>query len=521
MSKIISGLDFLGRSVDLLELDPFDVANSCKTVQLILTTKDQTYEKEGYDIPSGVEAFLQPRTTIEGGETLMSNSYDFQREFSKSMEANAGVEGIFEFSASQSFKTTARETESREEIFTYLIASHSLCVATFDLDGVSSEYLQVNANVKDAVSKLPTVADKKAYRDFIKKFGTHFLSTVTLGGMAYSKVSSKSIEMSSSSSVVTAFKTDARFTVKKASAGAGHSEGAAENQARDAANKITRTSISYVGGKGDPEQIDSSWISSVEDMSVPIAASGGKNNFVLRRISTLLTPRFFDTPEEPGLATRRALLDEEISHYIRERGGDESGRIRYGQPVKLQTVFGGGKRLYFNPKRTAGRRPLYDRDPNYPIEPGSAEATFEIYGSGKVNGEEVLAGNSLTFEIKGTNTFATIVTKPIENGPSKGKVFGHLVLSANRGRAEGDYSLRIRGSGQPYDGSEMTERMRPLVSGDVVMISRRDADRRKFVLLHTPSMPAEIGGVFSAETDTDPLLSPVPKERDYFVLRNA
>jgi hypothetical protein len=521
-SDIISGLDFLGRGVDLLELDAFDVANSCKPVQLIFTTKDATYEKEGYTIRSGVEAFLQPQTTVEGATSLMSNAYDFQREFSESMEANAGVDGIFEFSASKTFKTTARESASREDIFTYLIAHHSLCVATLDLFGMQGRYLNPNFNFQNAVKKLPIVADKAAYRGLIQKFGTHFLHTVTLGGMAYSKITSKEVTQSSSSSVEKTFKTDARFTIKKGSAGGSHETGSIENEQRDKEHKITRSSICYVGGKGDPEQIDIVWIDSLKEMSVPIISTKGKKaNFVLRRISELLVADFLKDEDSADLATKKKLLDEETSRYIRERGGEECGRIRYGAPVKL-TAVGTGRRLYYSPARRRSLGPaLYDRDPNEALDQGSSEATFVVNRSNKVSGEEVLTGDPVTMEIQGTKTYLTIPKITPTTGPQKGQLVATLGLSPTTGRPEGEYSLRIRGSGQGYDGSEMQEKRRPLVSGDVVMISRRDPELNKFVILTTP-LGYPFGGVGVWSRDNDELLKPSRTDgRDCFVVRNA
>jgi hypothetical protein len=493
-------------------------------MQLILTTKDETYEKEGYTIPSGVEAFLQPQTTVEGATTMMSNAYDFQREFSESIEANAGIEGIFEFSASKTFKTTTRESASREEVFTYLIAHHTLCVATLDLFGLQSKYLKLNGNLKNAVKNLPMVADKTAYRAFIQTFGTHFLHTLTLGGMAYSKLSSKDVAQSSSSSVEQTFKTDARFTIKKASAGVSHETGSTENQSRDQANKITRSSISYVGGKGDPEQIDSAWVDSVKEMSVPIISTKGKRgNFVLRRISELFVSPLLEDEDSASLATKRKLLDEETSRYIKERGGEECGRIRYGQPVKL-TAVQSGRRVYYCPDRdpTIGRSlQLYDRNPNEALEQGSSEAIFLFNRSSKVSGDELMAGDRTTLSIQGSDKYVTILIKTGTVAANKGKRIPTIQVSPTAGMPEGEYSLRLRGSGQAFEGSEMTEKRRPLVSGDVVMISRRDAEINKFVVLETAQQFIH-GGISAFASDADKLLQPGSNDAGaYFVVRNA
>ena len=52
----ISGLDNLGRCVDLVQLDPLDIVGSCKSIQVILPKGgDASYKQGAYEIPKGVE----------------------------------------------------------------------------------------------------------------------------------------------------------------------------------------------------------------------------------------------------------------------------------------------------------------------------------------------------------------------------------------------------------------------------------------------------------------------------------
>jgi hypothetical protein len=263
----------------------------------------------------------------------------------------------------------------------------------------------------------------------------------------------------------------------------------------------------------------------VKEMSVPIISTRGKReHFVLHRISTLLTPEFFAKENFDGLAetlaTKRPLLDEEISCYIKERGGNECGRIRYGQPVKL-TAVGTGRRLYYVGGIVWGFN-LYDHDPSGPPEPGSSEAVFEIRRSSDGSGEDVLAGDLVNLRIQNGMNYLTIALTHLATGtPDPGPLVPIMLLSPWVTRREGEFSMRIRGSGQGLHGSEMTEKRRPLVSGDVVMISRYDQDIKKFVILTTP--PGPHPGVTAWSRDQDELLAPNSsyEGREYFVIKNA
>jgi hypothetical protein len=244
---------------------------------------------------------------------------------------------------------------------------------------------------------------------------------------------------------------------------------------------------------------------------------------VLRRISVLLVPQFFGKETDAAqLATKQKLLDEETSRYIIERGGNECGRIRYGRSVKLAAV-GTGRRVYYSPNRSKSKGPaLYDRDPSEALDPGGAEATFVVHPAGRTTDEDVMAGDSLVLQLKDAKLYLTFGRTTATVGQFQGQLIGKIDLSPQPVRAEGEYSLRIRGSGQATEGSEMQEKRRPLVSGDVVMIARRDAQANKYFILTTP-LGLPFGGVMLWNRPSDELLAQTVDMagRDYFVIRNA
>jgi hypothetical protein len=86
--------------------------------------------------------------------------------------------------------------------------------------------------------------------------------------------------------------------------------------------------------------------------------------------------------------------------------------------------------------------------------------------------------------------------------------------------------LRVRGSGQPLAGSAATEKRKPLVSGDVIMIGGPFLGGA-FARLLTPGgfigREGSEGGVATLLSKTDPLLEAKAAGSDvnFFVIRNV
>ena len=508
----VSGLDNLGRCCDLLDLDPLDIVNSCKNTRAILTVEDtlKTYKlKDGtstYELPLGVKMKSPRKLKVDGGNSLMSNSFDFQREFQSSMTVSSGVDGIFGFSASKSVKEIQRQSESRSEIFTYVLANCAVHVVNFNLQGTDAKDLVLDDDFKAAVANLPAHEDRAAYSGFIKTFGTHFLSQVALGGMAWSRVSSKTEKVQSSSESQRVFTTEAKTELKNFTAGYSKSDSHNQVAARDKELGISRSEITFLGGTGDVTEVSSSWVSSLEDKSVPIFT-----DLALTRVADLLTATFF--PDQAGIATKHKLLSDATTLYIKERGGDEAGRIRYGHQVQLgYEKF----RLAYAPKKFSFPA-FFLANPAYQREPGESIATFIVRGPGKKDGEEVLAGDAVNLEIVGLNQYAIIKLSDvkIKDGPLKDKHYAQMQFGANA-RPEGEWTLRILNSGQAIDGPEMVKKRKPLVSGDQVMLSRYLPDQKALY-------NADCGGGQYVALNVnlmDPLIEPYGGMLAGFTIRN-
>lgn len=497
MPEFIGGLEHLGRCYDVLALDPLNIAASSKDFHAIdVTGDDVKTRKEGnYDVPAGVMLVSPFSTDVKQFRSLMYNSYDFQSEFSSSIEANTGVTGLFEFSASKSFKEIAEASSSRKQVFTYVIVHVQNHVVSVDLDDAKD--LSLNARFADAVENLPANSDAseavEAYSRFIKRFGTHFLSKVSLGGMAYSRVSTLAENALSSKTKEDEFQMKAGLELGAFKAGTTVSEIKKDTAKRERNSEMDRTEIVFRGGVGNTQEVVSSWFDGLEKKPVPIS-----KDVTLERLSALLTRPFF--PKDEDIAKKRRLLDKATSSYIVENGGDLGGRIRYDRGAALfaEHENSGELQLYTGHHAVGPGYSLAPTSEEWTPMPGRRPATILICDPNRKLGKDsdVLSGPDMLVNLQVVEADQTYLSsmEDSDSGPS---------FVSDPKDPNSLWSLRVVGGTKTRYGA----RPRPLVSGDRVMISRFDESTRKyyFFMLNAP-----IGiGLVVTQSDKDPLFDPV------------
>jgi len=509
--EFIEGLENLGRCYDVLALDPLNIAASSKNFHAIDVIGDdvKTHKAGNYDVPVGVMLVSPFSTEVKQFRSLIYNSYDFQSEFSSSIEANTGVTGLFEFSASKSFKEIVEASSSRKQVFTYVIVHVQNHVVSMDLDDAKD--LLLNARFTDAVAHLPADSDAQedieAYSRFIKRFGTHFLSKVSLGGMAYSRVSTLAETALSSKTKEEEFQMKAGLELDAFKAGTTVSEIKKETAKRERNSELDRTEIVFRGGVGNTQEVVSSWFDGLEKKPVAIA-----KEVTLERLSALLTRPFF--PKDEDIAKKRRLLDKVTSSYIVENGGDLGERIRYDRGIELFVSGSYGElQLYTGLDIKGLEYGLCPTSENWPPNPRLRPATIMIRDPNRKLGKDsdVLSGRDVLvhLQVVEADQRYLLSVKDSYDRPS---------FVSDPKDPKSLWSLRVVGGTKTRPGA----RSRPIVSGDRVMISRFDESTRKyytFVLSMTIS-----SGIKMIERDTDPLFDPVILESVSaysFVIRNV
>lgn len=521
--ELVKGLEYLGKCYDILSLDPLNMGGSAKGANAIDVARqgeDKTYERGGYAVPKGTTLDSPFNTEVTTIHTLIQNTFDFQNEFSIAGEASAGMTGLFEFSASSSYKEIEQVSRSRKEVFTYAIAYVQNHIVSLQLD--HPQDLALGSDFAQGVGALPaeqTTADQqKAYQAFIKKFGTHFTTTVSLGGMAYSRVSSLATKVMRSKETELTFKTEAKATIEEFTGGTKLETAQKKVEKSDQENEIQRTSLVFRGGIGGTQEIASSWFEGLKERPAPIPRPGGSE---LQRLSVLLTPQFF--PQDPSIDVKRQQLDKAVDSYLLANGGALDGTIHYGDTLNLYYpildqigTVRAENQLYIDP----ATRKLYFLMPGRIPDKNHRPVTVTIMDP---KGQSTQPGEPPKEVLSAPDRYVNL---QIENfgflnnsGDLDGARFttpGPVAGSPEDPRSQ--WSLRFAGE----DFSSEARRPRPLVSGDHVYIIRYEQTMTEedqpvdhyFTLFGRQTTPNANYSLVAVRTPSDLSFAPDHREPD-------
>jgi hypothetical protein len=481
MPDEINGLEFVGKCYDVLAVDPLNLGGSAKTVNAIDVARDglPTYTQGGYTMPKGASLHSPFNTEVKTCRSLIRNSFDFQKEFTSTFEASAGISGIFEFSNSSSFKEISSVSESRRRVFTYVTVYVQNHVVTLELDDPSA--LRLGTDFARAVAALPperaAAAQSKSYAAFVQKFGTHFVKRVSLGGMAYSRVSGTASTVTSSKEKEDSFKANASLEIEAFKSGVSASEARKKVEKYDQENEIDRTHLVFRGGIGNAHEIANDWFGGLKERPAPISVDSE-----LERLSTLLTSDFF--PSDAAIAAKRQALDAAIDEYIIASGGMLDGVIRYGD--KLAMWYGASdhkRRAYVD---LATKTLVFHNMSRAPTN-GLVPATLTIvdlqgrWGSPGQEPHEVKVGSSETpvaIRVEtGANGQPAGYLTMMDVREVAGSRHGSIGLTADPRQPAAQWSLGLT-DGQRNVVEPRTSR--PLASGDYVLSFRVDQPTRTF-----------------------------------------
>jgi len=402
--KLIPNIDYLGRSYDVTDMDPLNLGASSKTQNVIDISVEDGHTvntRDGsYLVPAGVRHEAPYGMSWESASTVMSSSSDFRQELKLAVEADAGVEGGFEFSASASSREMEQVTQSRKQSFVYSRAYQEDHILELDLDNDKAP-LEVTPEFRAAVLALPFRDDepdwKAKYDGFVQRFGTHFTKRLTLGGLAFQRTSGKASTFLKSTESELTLKSKASVQVDAFKGGASAEAARATASKTDQEYSLDRTSLEFRGGHGSPTGINDEWIKSLVDRPAIVKAK-------LERLSYLLTSRFF--PGEDYIEDLQETLDAAITNSILTKGrrSSDTAPLRYGEAVVMIHSWGEGKTeqvgLVFDYARGSRNLGFPVSGGNLPLYPDTMKAALRILsGDGSNKNAVVLAGDQVRFEL--------------------------------------------------------------------------------------------------------------------------
>jgi MAC/Perforin domain len=323
----IKNWDFIGRCFDVLKIDPLKIEDGALTARAF-----EFPESDFQSTPD--DRFLYPTATKyvagTGGKsssrtiTILS-SYDFQtfNKVENSISVSDPTGEMFKTSLSNSYTHTSNQTGSQNSVVTYTSQTVEIC--RLELSESEEGNLEVSKELAKGVLKLPSARNPTAYEAFIKKFGTHYSSSITLGGRAYQRVTVKEAEYSSFLEDGLDMTGEAKLTFDIASAGGRAGQQDTRSKKFVNATKSSTDDIKHSGGT--PFTALDSWTPTVKDDPAPIKVN-------LEPLYELLIEKFFVS--DPEIEKKQALLRTAIDEYLSSKGEDVKNlEMHYQEKVFL------------------------------------------------------------------------------------------------------------------------------------------------------------------------------------------
>lgn len=335
----------VGGCYDLIRFDPMDWAP-----QRALKVHIAFDLSELEDIPDA--EFSKPRALFyqpAGGGKIdrvvwsQSSSYDLalltKREGELSVSDPTG--DLMACTVSDAFTNLSQTEASQNSVTT----SVSETYGKFSLGVV--ETAELSADLADAFAQLPddVAADNAAYKDFIQRFGTHYLKQALFGGKVVQRLSVNSQDYVSLLENDVNMAAQATMTLEVARSKASASAEDKRDQKFTQSSSLEVDHIRYVGGK--PQQFIDMWVTYVDSNPLPIQSS-------FEPLYNLLTPDLNPGILSPGadgdvdfnsIAKRNALLKEAIASYMIANGKDVTPSIlSFGDVVALEAQTPGPPR---------------------------------------------------------------------------------------------------------------------------------------------------------------------------------
>ncbi|XP_071177303.1 uncharacterized protein [Mytilus edulis] len=220
-----------------------------------------------YKVPNGLVVVPDVSCVTSFSSTTIQNKYELSKALSASVNANGGGYGI-SFSASAGYKKSSSEITTGESV---KIISTAKCIYYFTK--ISEEYMpRFTKEFVSWVTKLDKSNDSQIYIDFLRKYGTHFLTDTSFGAkFTYENtMNSKTFFTKQEAGVNVGVQASYSGMV---SAGAGFNmDSSQKDEASDFQKSVTTKTITV--GASPPANGDAmEWASGVKDSPVPVKYS--------------------------------------------------------------------------------------------------------------------------------------------------------------------------------------------------------------------------------------------------------
>ncbi|WP_226661491.1 MAC/perforin domain-containing protein [Microbulbifer aggregans] len=424
----LKNVSYLGRLFDITKINPLDLEESAKllTALQFKTTDFESIADGSRLLPKGVG--YRPET---GGDQVSESQMIFEsstleKKFTQHVKVNAGLEGVVSASASVMFNSFARTNRGRRAMFTWMSAEvEAPAIRLLGADDGYTDGHNLSPEFTNAVIALKVDGGETEYDNFVQKFGTHFATEVTFGGMAYQTIRIDSETYESLIEENIDISTEAEATFKQFSGGASYSESNKKSKEFKRQTETTQEQLRFRGGV--PNSDINAWMASVPGNPAPIRVS-------LEQLDKLFTKEYFPEKdiEEKGKLLARAIEkhiksgsvgnpnnifvidnDNKLAVYSYEGANGVGKWISKKHPLvtlqkdeNIDFAFSAGNNLIFtlDNKNTLKRYEFSGAGEHMTLKPGSGNIVSHNFSANHDDIKAITASSDgMIFEIKKPN----------------------------------------------------------------------------------------------------------------------
>ncbi len=393
----LPGLDWLGAGFDILRYDPMEpnnLNNRKRFRSVIMTNSPERAGNRGqYMKPYGTYFGSENAGIVADSSAWITSYKTFQNSFNIAASGSVSVPKVASSSLSGSYSEMNSSSVGSETI--YMVNKNIRRIHRADVrltwkevDSGQKYKQKLDPLFKDDVAKLPLprtkferlkethinakgqrfpqelFSVKAKYESFLRKYGTHFASTVTWGGQYISRTQIRRQDYERSRMTKMDFQNSAEVTIKKVKVGRSVEFGMGSSTGNGSSTTNFRREVFVQGGNGEDDQ--DKWRDKVDLNPAPV-------ELAFTSMCDLLIKELF--PNDPDIETKKEILRIVTENYIqntyrepRESRGDFFRELPpLPTPGNISIKNGGGYVMWFTVKYEQGGKWHTKETSNYTL----------------------------------------------------------------------------------------------------------------------------------------------------------
>jgi len=320
------GFQFIGYGYDVLYGNPRSTQGEgdpgFRTNIFDFTYEENAMTSDGkWKVPDKTTSQSKTGTcSLAQSETMIYSGYDYQHAVSNSVSLNAGFMGL-EFTLSLDFKNTENATRSNTSVFAHVSAE----CAAYEITMHTYDHPPVDSNFAAGAKYLSEDYDEEMYMEFLKNFGTHVVTRLTVGGrwgwqmsfdkFKYTNLLDHSVDIGAGIEYAGKIKAGIKFDHKEDT-----------SNYMSVVHAISNNKSFNIGGTFDPDVEE--WMKSVEANPQP-------TSLAMQSLDTLLNQLYLPDIDSSSLSKKATNMQTAIANYCLYIKKNSNSQISCEKPQPL------------------------------------------------------------------------------------------------------------------------------------------------------------------------------------------